>query len=57
MTKDKLPVNKNKKRFNKSSFIELANKVRKILEKEDAQLHREEIKHGINSSPKLSTIS
>lgn len=50
MQVDKLAPIKKRKKINKSAFIDLANKVKDILKKEEDTVRKEDEKHGISHS-------
>lgn len=54
---NKLPTDTEKKKINKTTFVDLAKKVRKILEEEAEYLEKEGKKNGPNNSPRLNLIT
>ena len=52
-----LPVDKEKKKINKTTFVNLAKKVRKILEKEADYARKEGKKSGTNYTSRLDLLT
>lgn len=52
-----LPIDKEKKKINKTTFVNLANKVRRILEKEAEYARKEGRKNGTNYTSRLDLLT
>ena len=52
-----LPVDKKKKKIDKATFVNLAKKVRKILEKEAEYARKEGRKNGANYNSRLDLLT
>ncbi|KKP80883.1 MAG: hypothetical protein UR81_C0013G0009 [Candidatus Levybacteria bacterium GW2011_GWB1_35_5] len=54
---DTLPTDTEKKKINKTTFVNLAKKVRKILEEEAEYVEKEGKKNGPNNTSRLNLIT
>lgn len=54
---DKLPIKKSHTKINKTSFVELAKKVREILEKESKYAQKEERKNENQNTSRFTTFA